>query len=361
MAGTMLKGTKKYSAQELAQILDENGIHIEPYCSEDYFVINVQTTTAQIDKTIEILNEIINYATFDDYEIEKKRSEILAKIKQNRDIPMNVALEDFKTNIFANSVYSNSNKILEKTLPTIQRENIINYYNKIMDAKNIIISINGNVNLENMITNFGTILSDKKIPKFNYVNYNITKLTSPKFMDKKIKDLETAWVFTGWQTCGVQNRKDFVTLKVINTILGSGMSSRLFRNLREQDGLAYQLGSSYSPKMLGGTFMTYIGTSPDKLNYSKSKIAQEINRLKMEFVSDSELKDAKDRLKGGFVIAMETNSEKASNIGLFESYGFGYDFLDEYIKMIDEVSASDIISVANKYFTDIYLQTQVSK
>ena len=121
----MLKGTKKFSAQELAQILDENGIIIEPGCSEDYFVINIQTTTAQIDKTMEILDEIINNATFDDYEIEKKRSELLNKIKQRRDVPMNIALENFQTIIFENSVYSHSNKILEKTLPSVQKLSLI--------------------------------------------------------------------------------------------------------------------------------------------------------------------------------------------------------------------------------------------
>ena len=79
----------------------------------------------------------------------------------------------------------------------------------------------------------------------------------------------------------------------------------------------------------------------------------------MEFVSDSELNDAKDRLKGAFIIAMETNSEKATNTGLFEAMGFGYDFLDTYTKMIDEVTASDIIRVANKYFNNIYVESTV--
>lgn len=358
-AATMLKGTKKYSAQELTQILDENGIIITPNCSEDYFVINVQTTTAQIDKTLEILDEIINNATFDDYEIEKKRSEILNRIKQKRDVPMNIALENFQTIIFENSVYSHSSKILEKTLPKVQRDNILSYYNKALDSKNVVVSINGNVDTERMISEFGSMLQNRKTPAFNYSNYKITKATAPKKVSEKVKDLQTAWLFMGWQTSGVQNKKDFVTLKVMNTILGSGMSSRLFRNLREADGLAYQLGSSYSPKMLAGSFTTYIGTNPETLEYSRNKILKEIERFKMEFVSDTELKDAKDRLKGSFVIAMETNSEKASNIGLFETYGFGYDFLNEYVKMIDEVTASDILSTANRYFNNIVIQSDV--
>ena len=358
-AGTLLKGTKKYSAQELAQILDENGIKIETSCSEDTFVIDVQTTRAQIEKTLDIINEIINNPSFDDYELEKKRSEILSKIKQRRDIPMNIAMEDFKTLIYEGSVYSHSNKILEKTLPTVSKEDVVNYYNKITDAKNIVISINGNVDSEKMISSFGSIIQNKNFPKVDYSKFCVTKLNAPKTSSKTIKDLETAWLFIGWQAAGVKEKKDFVTLKVINTLLGSGMSSRLFRNLREQDGLAYQLGSSYSAKVLGGTFLTYIGTNPDTFEYSRKKIFNEINRLKMEFVSDSELNNAKERLKGGFIIAMETNSEKASNIGMFEAMGFGYDFLDKYTKMIEEVTASDIVKVANKYFNSNVVQTDV--
>ena len=358
-AGTLLKGTKKYSSQELAQLMEENGIRISPECSEDYFAINVQTTTAQIDLTLEILDEILNNALFDDYEIEKKRSEILNIIKQKRDVPMNIALENYKTLIFENSVYSHSNKVIEKALPSLTREDILRYYNNILDAKNIIVSINGNVDEEKMINSFGSILKEARKPAFKYSDYKVTKLTSPKIVSKDIKDLQTAWLFLGWQTAGITNKKDFVTLKVINTILGSGMSSRIFKSLREQDGLAYQIGSNYSPKALGGNFITYVGTNPDTLNYSRDKIKKEIEKIKMEFVSDSELNDAKDRLKGAFIIAMETNSEKATNTGLFEAMGFGYDFLDTYIKMIDEVTASDIIRVANKYFNNVYVESTV--
>ncbi len=358
-AGTMLKGTKTFSAQELAQLMEENGIKIEPSCGEDFFTINIQTTTAKIDLAIDILEEALNNALFDDYEIEKKRSEILSKIKQQRDVPMNIALEEFKTNIYEGSVYSQTNKILEKTLPKISRAGIIRYYNKILDSKNIIISVNGNVDSNKMIDAFGSILQNKKQPKFEYENYKVTKLTAPKLISHKIQDLQTAWLFMGWQASGVNDKKDFVTLKVINTILGNGMSSRLYKNLREQDGLAYQLGSTYSPKALGGIFMTYIGTNPETLDYSREKIKAEIERLKMEFVSDTELRDAKDRLKGGFIIAMETNAEKASVSGGFEAMGFGYNFIKEYVKMIDEVSASDIVRVANKYFNNVYVEANV--
>lgn len=358
-AATLLKGTQKYSAQELAKLTDENGIKIVPSCEEDSFTITVQTTTSALDLTLDILNEIINNAVFDEYELEKKRTELIGKIKQKRDVPMNVALENFKTLIFENSVYSHTNKIIEKSLPTLTKQDVTSYYNRIFDSKNIVVSINGNVEPQAMIQAFGSILREKPISEFKYSNYKVTKLNSPRVSSVTIPDIQTAWLFMGWQTAGLNNKKDFVTLKVLNTMLGSGMSSRLFRNLREQDGLAYQLGSSYAPKKLGGSFVVYIGTNPETLNYSKEKIKKEIERLKKEFVSDAELADAKARLKGGFIVALETNAEKASTVGDFESLGLGYDFLPEYIKMIDEVTASDILRVANTYFNNICVESTV--
>ena len=223
----------------------------------------------------------------------------------------------------------------------------------------MVISVNGNVDAQKLINSFGNTFGIKNQQKFDYKNYKVTKLTSKKVVAKNIKDLETAWLFLGWQTAGVSDKKDFVTLKIINTMLGSGLSSRLYRNLREQDGLAYQLGSSYSPKALGGNFLTYIGTNPKTLDYSRKKILEEIEKLKTEFVSDTELQGAKERLKGGFAIALETNSDKANSIGVFETLGFGYDFLNTYLKMIDEVTASDIVRVANKYFNSIYVDSTV--
>ncbi len=360
MAGTLLKGTNKYSAQELSKIMEENGIKIVPTCSEDVFTLEVQTTISALDTTLEILDEILNNVIFDEYELEKKRTEILGKIKQKRDIPMNIALENFKTLIFENSIYSHTNKIIEKNLPSVTRTDVVGYYNRIFDSKNIIVSVNGNVENDKLIQAFGSMLHENKnLPPFKFTNYSIQKLNSTKQSNVKINDLQTAWVFIGWQTAGVNNKKDFVTLKILNTMLGGGMSSRLFRNLREQDGLAYQLGSSYSPKKLAGSFIAYIGTNLETLNYSKEKIKQEIEKLKKEFVSDKELNDAKERLKGGFIIALETNSEKANTTGRFEALGFGYDYMPKYIKAIDEVTASDIVSVANKYFNNIYVESNV--
>ncbi|MEI8128879.1 MAG: pitrilysin family protein [bacterium] len=365
MSSVMLKGTKKYSSLELAQVLEENGIKIAPSASADNFSIEVLTTKSQLPKTLELLDEVINNATFSDYEIEKTKTSMLNSIKNSRDVPFNLAIEEYKSLIYENSVYSNGTKLFEKTLPKIQKEDILDYYKTIFSPQNIVISVNGNINtadIANQLTDiFGEVGNDIKFNNFDYNSYasKIYPLTASKASVKKVKDLKTAWLVLGWQAAGVLNQEDCATLQIINTILGSGMSSRLFRNIRDQEGLAYQLGSSYSPKILRGAFTLYIGTNPKTLALAKEKMLAEVNRMKTEFVSDKELQEAKDKIIGNYIISQETNLDKASTVGWFEASGRGFDFKDKYENIINSVTASDIIEVTNKYFNQNYVSSVV--
>lgn len=361
MSSVMLKGTKNYSSLELAQTLEENGIKISPSASADTFSIDVLTTKDQLAKTFELLNEVVNNATFDDYEIEKTKKNKLEAIKTAKDVPLTLALNEYKNSIFEGSVYSYGTKIFEKTLPKVQQNDILEYYNTIFNPKNIVISVNGNVGLNEVANPLADIFSKPQTTMFNYNEYasKIAPLNEPKNITQEIADLKTAWLIIGWQTSGVMNQKDCAAMQVIDSILGSGMSSRLFRNVRDQEGLAYQLGSSYSPKILRGAFTMYIGTNPKTLELAKEKMIAEVNKLKTQFVSDKELKEAKDKIIGHYILSQETNLDKASTVGWFEVSGRGFEFKDKYEALINSITASDIIEVANKYFNKNYITSIV--
>lgn len=363
-ATAMMRGTKNYTSLELSQVLEDNGIKIQPSASADAFVINILTTKDEYDKTLELLNEVVNNATFEDYEIDKVKTEKLNTIKRNKDVPLQRAIEEYRDLIYQNSPYSISSKILEKNIPNITKEDIINYYNSIFAPKNLVISINGNIDKDKTIQDLNNIFKPKENAKnFDFAQYNskIPTVTTPRQTIQKVPTTETAWILLGWQTNGVLNEKDYATLQVIDSLLGSGMSSRLFKDLREQEGLAYQLGSGYSPNVLRGSFLLYIGTNPQTLDKAKSGLFAEITRLKTEYVGDKELQDAKEKLLGNYVIGLETNLDKASNIGWYEASTRGYEFKDKYEKLINSVTDSDIIEIANKYFTDDYILSIVTK
>ena len=363
MSSTMMKGTKKYSQIELAKVLDESGIKISPASSPDDYILNIVTTKQQIPLTMDLLNEIVNNATFDDTEIEKTRKLMAENIKSSRDVPIKRAMEEYNSEIFAGSLYSNTTKQLEKALPKIKKSDILDYYKTIFYPQNLIISVNGDVDEQYIINQMSEIFNSKHGKKFTFAEHknDIPKRTTIKKITTPIKDLQTAWIFIGWQTDGVQNLKDYATLQVIDSLLGTGMSSRLFVRLREQQGLAYQIGSGFSPNVLRGKFTLYIGTNPKNVNKSIDNMLKQIDILKKERVSEKELQEAKDQLIGHFVMALETNLDKAGALAMYEVTDRGFDFVEKYTKLIQEVTAEDVKRVANKYFVNNYVQSVVDK
>ena len=346
----MMKGTKNYSPIELSQFLEDNGIKISPAVSADTFSISILTTKEEYDKTLAILDEIINNANFDEIELGKIKADKLSQIKSNKDNALQRALEKYRELIFPNSNYSISSNILEKNIPNITREDVINYYNRIFEPQNLVISINGNVDKEKTINELNNIFNNENSNnKFEYGRYNskVPSISAPTTIVQNMPSTETAWIILGWQTAGTDNKKDFATLQVIDSLLGSGMSSRLFKDLREKQGLAYQLGSGYSAHALRGSFMLYIGTKTSTLEQAKEGLFAEIKRLKTEYVGDKELKDAKEKLIGNYIIGLETNLE--------------YEFDTQYQELINSVKDTDILEVANKYFNDNYVLSIVSK
>lgn len=364
VASTVMKGTKNYTKQELDEILEDNGIKISPSSRSDAFQVNVLTTTSEYGKALELLAEIVNNAIFPEYEIDKVKTDKLNAIKKNRDIPLNLALEGYKNRIFENTPYSNSVAELEKNLPSISKSDLVEYYRKIFNPENIVISINGNVDKDVTVKAFSTMFksSDKSAFKFAPNANRLTSITTPRVVSKVVKETNTDWIFMGWQTAGIENTKDFATLHVIDALLGTGMSSRLFKNLRDQEGLAYQLGSSYSANVLRGAFLVYIGTNPETYDKALEGLKTEINRLKTEFVGTKELQDAKEKLLGHFLLSQETNLDKAETIGWFETSGKGYAFSKEYEVAVNAVTENDIMQVANKYFgSSNYVLSSVKK
>ena len=358
-SATMQKGTKKYTAQELAQTLESHGINISSSVGRDAFTIDILTTKNEYPLTLELLHEIVNNAKFDEFEIEKSRNNMLQSIKQSEDQPLSIAIETFKSKIYGNSTYNSSIYSLKSALPSITQQDIFNYYDNLFNPENIVISINGNVDKELTLEKFAQMFKLRNVQPFAYNEYTIPTVQNSETISKKVPKTSTAWIILGWQTSGLQNLKEVATLQVINSILGTGMDSRLFKNLRGEDGLAYQIGSGYSPNVLKGHFLTYIGTNPENIQTATDKMLAEINRIKTEFVSQTELQEAKDKILGQYILSQETNLEKATTLGWYEATGRGFNFKPEYEKLINSVTESDIIDVANRIFNNCYIKVTV--
>lgn len=359
-AGTMMKGTKKYKTNELSLLLEENGIKISPIAKGDSFSIATKYTKNEIDMALDIFTEVTKNASFDTYDIERVKADKLYSIKKQKNTTDAVAFDEYKTEIWKNTPFGNTGKILEKTIPTIQKENIVSFYQNLFPAENTVITINGNVDAQKYINYFSKLLknSGKEEIKLSQYKSKYKKLTDCKKI-KVNRDSETAWLILGWHTDGFLNEKDWASLQIINSILGSGMSSRLFNQLRNEQSLAYQVGSTFTSTTNRGIFSLYIATNPNTTEIAKNGLFNEINKLKTEFITDKELSEAKDKILGNFVLSMETNMDKASVLNALEITERGYTYIGKYPQLINSITVQDIIKTANKYFNDKYIFTMV--
>ncbi len=359
-ADTILKGTNKYKSQELSQLLEENGIKLIPSASGDSFSLITKFTKNEKDLALDLFKEAAKNASIDNYDVETVKKDKLYSIKSRKNTPEAFAFDEFRTALWAGTPYGNTGKVLEKTIPTIQNEDIKLFYKNLFPAQNTVITINGNVNEQEFINYFSKLLQNDGTGKIDLkqYSYKYKPLSANKTVKIK-KDSQATWIIYGWLTDGVLNEKDWAALQVIDSILGSGMSSRLFTQLRDENGLAYQVGSTFSANTNKGAFATYIATNPNTAQQAKEEMLAEIQKLKKEFVTDKELAEAKDKLLGNFVISMETNMDKASVMNSLEITGRDYTFLNRYPQLINSVSVQDVIRTANKYFSKPYVLTQL--
>ena len=191
-----------------------------------------------------------------------------------------------------------------------------------------------------------------KIKDFSMKNYMPSKNC---LCEIKKGDLKTAWILLGYKTVDTFNEKEKATLEVINAILGDGMASRLFRNLREEHGLAYQVGSVNYQYALDGAFIAYIGTNPKNVEEAKMGILAQMNTIKTEFVTQKELDSAKEKIIGNLLVGLETNMDFAKLNSQNAVLGRDLEYLNEYKKTINSITQNDVITTANKYFSKPYV------
>lgn len=361
MAGTLLKGTKNRSQLELAQEMENYGIIISPDINNDYFEISMKTTTKDFDRAFGILCDVLNNASFDLVQINKTKQDMLEQIKKAQDYPKTRLFDNLNAAIFPSTPYGYTSQTLAKSLPSITKEDIETYYQTVLIPQNMIVSITGNLKntnidskLQNLISRKGGIVVDNKkfITPFKAIPQN-------KMVKDSMKNNQANWIALGYKVGGISDFNEFATLKVISSVLGSGMSSRLFVDLREKKGLAYEVSSSYPTLLDNSYFVMYIGTNPKNSAEVKKEFFKQIERLKNEPLSEKELNDVKNNMKGMLALMQETNAQRSEVRGRFELLRGDCDFINNYSQAIDKVTSGDIMRVARKYFSQPYVLSEI--
>ena len=345
----LLQGTKSKSSEELAQILDENAIDLNIEKKADYIRFKLLCLNEDINYALEIFEDILENSTFEDYK--KEALKIKGELSADLDSAKIQAQDNYYRTLFKNHPYGVGREEIIAQIETITKEDIINAYKGIKYISKKTISVVGDIKEDKFIKQLNKHFSNLKIStEDNNSREKVTELNENKVSTIKKEDANQAQIFQGWLFPTIYSN-DYPAIILLNTILGaSGLSSRLFLELREKQGLAYTVRSVYEPFLLCADFFVYIATEPKNIKTSIDGFATEINKIMTETISEEEINNIKNNAIGKRQFYQETNLLEASLRGYYEFLGLGYDWEEKLIQAINNTTKEQINKIAKKYF-----------
>jgi zinc protease len=353
VASVLMQGSQGRDAEATSRELESNGMSLSVAADDDYIEITGSAIAEDWGELSAVLQDVLTHPRFADKEIEKKKDQMRQAIGASRDNPSSVAFENLNLSLYPNHPYGDVGKRVEAGLDSITRQDLVDYYQRYFKPQNMVVALVGKVNpqaTQNFLNALYPPCQGTCEPALTKVS-PVPALKAPKTVVEEKAKLSAVWMAQGWLVPSIQEHWDYAALKVLNSLVGSGMSSRLFIDLREKQGLAYVVGSQYPSREQQSRYVMYIGTDPVNTDKVQAGFRHEIDRLKRQRVSTQELTEAKSKLIGAFALAHDTNISQAFYLGLYEALGAGYTFDDTYPDDIRAVTASDIQRVARRYLS----------
>lgn len=331
------KGTKKRSAKDIAFEIDSLGGELNAFTSRENTTFYVKLLDEFLEKGIELLSDIFLNSTFPEEDIEKEKKIIKEEIKMIEDIPDDYIHDLSNQTIWGNSGLGQSVLGRRDTIKLFTKDDLISHIRKYYGTKDIVVSCAGNFEDEHLLSLLNKNLGHLRRGSEPW------RGEAPDFANKVdvfSKELSEAHICLGIK--GIPQASDErYSLFTINTILGAGVSSRLFQEIREKRGLAYSIYSFIASYFDTGVWGVYAGVSRKKVKEVLELILAEIYNLK-DTINETELQRAKNQLKGNIILGLESTSSRMNNIARQEIYYGKYYSPREIMNEIDSITIKQI-------------------
>lgn len=347
----VFKGGKKYkTAFSITSELDKLGTSYNAYTDTTHTVYHFQVYHKYIDKVLDIFSDMLFNSVFDYKEINNERNVIFEEMHKVIDDSDRYIMDLVQENIFPEHVLSKSVIGNKASLKKCTRKVLVDYYNKYYNPNNMVLSICGKYN-ENDIhslikKNFGNKKNKNDIYE-KFTNYEFKKLLKSEItIKKKLNQSVVALTFP------LFNSKDnrIYTAEIIENLLGSNMSSRLFLEIREKKGLVYSIDSNIEITYLGGYFCITFSCKYSNINKAVELILKELNKLRKKNITLKELNDNKTNLINTLYLYSERNSSISTYYGDYLALEENIVNYNDYIKYINKVSINDVKKLSNEIF-----------
>ncbi len=342
----LFKGTARRSAKEIAETLDAVGGQLNAFTSKEYTCFYAKVLDEHLDIGIDLLSDMFFNSLFREEDIEKEKNVVIEEIKMYEDSP-----DEQVHDLFAGTLWNGhalgwpvigSERIIRK----LNRRSILEFKDRFYLPDSLVVAAAGNIKHREVV--------DKLAPLFGKTEQKpqARNFTTPQTQRRhhfKKKDTEQVHLCIGTPGLPLDDEKIFV-LHVMNSVLGGGISSRLFQEIREDRGLAYSIYTYHSSFRDTGLFSVYAGLSRSNFAEVVSLICQEMKALRLNGVTGEELLRAKEQLKGNMFLGQENVSNRMTRLGKSELCLNRVVTVEEAAEKIDQVTLADVQELAGVLF-----------
>lgn len=343
----LFKGTEKLSAKDIADKMDEVGGQLNAFTSKEFTCYYSRVLDTHLDVAIDTLSDMFLNSKFDSKEIDKERNVIIEEINMYEDSPDDLAMDLIQMSSWDKDSLGMPIIGTKENILRFKQEDFLNFINEKYFPANTVIAVCGNFDedeiiekLENAFGNY-TNNGDYKRPEFN-TEYKQGIIT-------REKDIEQVHMIMAFPGIGMEDEDNY-TMNVLNTILGGGMSSRLFQSVREEKGLVYNIFSYNASFYNIGLYTIYAALNKNQVEELYKTVKEEIHNLSTDKITEEKLESTKEQLKSRYLMSHESTGNRMNAIGRSQIMLGRVLSPDETIKKIDEVTLDGIYKLIDKTF-----------
>jgi predicted Zn-dependent peptidase len=343
----VFKGTRNRSAEDIARSIDSIGGGLDAFTSKELVSFNTKVLDEHLPIALDVLSDMVLNPLFREEDIEKEKGVILEEIKSEADQPEFVLHEMFISNFWKGHGLGRPILGTRETVKKFSRQMLCDFYQKVYSPKNILITAAGSLDHNRIVDLIRERFEDLR--EAGSLPPDRKPESSAPIILKNKESLEQVHITVGVPAYALAHEMRF-PLYLLNTVLGGGMSSRLFQNIREKQGLVYSVYSELNLFSDTGCTTIYAGTGVETARQVITSINQEIVAIKENLIGEEELRRAKDHLKGSLMLSLESTSSRMSNLARQELYFPRFYSFDEMLESIESVTRDEVQQVAHEFF-----------
>ncbi|NJR49536.1 MAG: insulinase family protein [Leptolyngbyaceae cyanobacterium CSU_1_3] len=359
VAAVLTKGTEQFSSLEIAERVETVGASLSTDSTSDYFLLSLKTVSSDFAEVLTLAGEVLRSPTFPSEEVELERRLTLQAIRSQQEQPFTVALDRLRHAMYGSHPYALSGLGTEETVGKLTQQDLQHYHQTYFRPDNVVISIAGRVAPESAVALIEEVFGDWQPPATPLPVLSLPPIVPAPTQIITPQETQQSIVMLGYLAPAVSRdaaaASDYAALKLLNTYLGNGLSSRLFVELREKRGLAYEVSAFYPTRLDTSQFVVYMGTAPENTAIAQAGLQTEVDRLRSTPLSEEELQSAKNKLLGQYALGKQTNSQLAQIFGWYEILGLGVEFDRRFQQEVAGVTIADTQQAADRCFIEPYV------